>query len=294
MNVISLEAPAKVNLYLSVLGTIETGPYQGYHDLDMLMQSISLSDIVTIEKKQGVSLLTASFTGITGEIPQDEHNLAMKAWRMMQNAYGLPEGVAIHIEKHIPVGAGLAGGSSDAAAVLKGVNQLFSLGLSLETLAEIGASLGGDVPFCLYQGLARVRGFGERVTPLVSLPSRNCVLVNPGIAVLTSEIFKTYDIMKETNSSSLNNEEEKVNGFLAEPDWQKIDYLLHNDLESAAVSCYPVIAEIKEDLERVGLMPFMSGSGPSVIAFWQTEEERRHIQEKIAPKWAVTVFCRTL
>ena len=198
INSVSLEAPAKINLYLSVLGRIATGPYAGYHDLDMLMQSISLRDFITIEKRQGPSVLTVSSSRQGAVVPEDEHNLAMKAWRLLQQQYHLPEGVTIRIEKHIPVGAGLAGGSSDAAALLKGINQLFSLGLSLDALAQMGASLGGDVPFCVYQGLARAEGMGERLTLLPGLPPRDCVLVNPGIMVLTSEIFCAYDIMEES------------------------------------------------------------------------------------------------
>lgn len=297
MNSVSLEAPAKINLYLSVLGRFSDGPYAGYHDLDMLMQSISLADLVTVEKWQGASVLTASAAQQQADIPLDERNLAMKAWRLLQQRYQLPEGIHIHIEKHIPVGAGLAGGSSDGAAVLKGVNQLFSLGLSLAELAQMGAALGGDVPFCVYQGLARAEGMGERLTKLPSLPPRDCVLVNPGITVLTSEIFRAYDIMEKNNPSGKSSREEigaVLADFLLQPSWPQAEKLLQNDLETAAVAHYPVIAEIKEDLQAIGLCPFMSGSGPSVIAFWQGEAERKRIEEQIVPKWPITVFCQTI
>lgn len=297
MNSISLEAPAKINLYLSVLGRFAEGPYAGYHDLDMLMQAISLTDLVTVEKRQGASVLTVSAAQQQADIPLDERNLAMKAWRLLQRRYQLPEGIGIHIEKHIPVGAGLAGGSSDAAAVLKGVNQLFSLELSFAELAQMGAALGGDIPFCVYQGLARAEGMGERLTKLPSLPPRDCVLVNPGITVLTSEIFRAYDIM-EKNKTSCKDKREEMQAVLAEfllqPSWPQAEKLLQNDLETVAVANYPVIAEIKEDLRAIRLRPFMSGSGPSVIAFWQGAAERKRIEERIAPKWPITVFCRTI
>ncbi|MCI8336366.1 MAG: 4-(cytidine 5'-diphospho)-2-C-methyl-D-erythritol kinase [Peptococcaceae bacterium] len=291
MQAIFLEAPAKINLYLSVLGRFTTGPYAGYHDLDMLMQSISLKDLVTIEKRQGSSYLTVAYPNEVGVIPEDENNLAMRAWRLLQEKYGLPEGIAIHIEKNIPVGAGLAGGSSDAAAVLKGINQLFGLGISLEELARMGASLGGDVPFCIYQGLARAEGMGERVTPLPALPSRDCVLVNPGISVLTSEIFREYDIIEKNKIAK---DKHSFGGPFSQLSWEQVDQWMQNDLEAAAIGRYPVIAEIKEDLAAIGLHPFMSGSGPSVIAFWQGATERKHIEEKIAPKWPITVFCQTI
>ena len=297
INSISLEAPAKINLYLSVLGRFSEGPYAGYHDLDMLMQAISLADLVTVEKRQRASVITVSLGREQDDIPLDERNLAMRAWRLLQQQYHLPEGVRIHIEKNIPVGAGLAGGSSDAAAVLKGINQLFSLGLSLGDLAQLGAVLGGDVPFCVYQGLARVEGMGERLTLLSSLPPRDCILVNPGIPVLTSEIFHAYDIMEKNKTSCKDNREEMqtvLTDFLKCPSWAQAGKLLWNDLEVVAIARYPVIAEIKKDLEGIGLCPFMSGSGPSVLAFWQGAAARERIEERIVPKWPITVFCQTI
>lgn len=289
MESIVLEAPAKINLYLSVLGKFANG----YHDLDMLMQSISLADRIEIRKSIADSCLSVSYqNGQEGVavIPEDERNLAFKAWRLLQKTYQIAGEVEIHIQKNIPVGAGLAGGSSDAAAVLKGVNQLFQLGLGEEELIKLGAKLGGDVPFCIVNGFARAQGIGDILTKLPALPRRNFVLVNPGIPVLTSEIFQIYDTIELPQDRPAL----AMPGLLAEPSWDKIAGFMFNALEPAAVSRYPVIQEIKDDLQGLGLAPFMSGSGPSVIAFWQTEAEKSEMIKQIEGKWPIVVWGHTI
>lgn len=303
MNAILLEAPAKINLHLSVLRKFADGPYAGYHDLDMLMQTISLADRIEIKKQAAPSGVTVSYPHQVGQVPLDEHNLTMKAWRLLQREYGIKDEIAIHIEKNIPVGAGLAGGSSDAAAVLKGVNQLFGLNITKEALAQMGAFLGGDVPFCVYGGLARAEGMGEKITPLAPLPQRNCLLVNPGIEVLTSEIFQIYDTIKLSRDSLLK-PSDTYKGVSSSLSWKQVDDSIRNDLEEAAVYGYPVVAEVLADLRGLGLAPFMSGSGPSVIAFLDgddgaimdeiTAEITAEIKEKIASKWQIVRFCHTL
>ena len=286
MESIIIEAPAKINLYLNILGRFANG----YHDLDMLMQSISLSDMVKIKKARGQSTLSLCNHRDQTFVPLDEGNLALKAWRLLQKNYGLQgKEVDIHIEKYIPVGAGLAGGSSNAAAVLRGCNQLFDLRIPDEELVSLGAALGGDVPFCVVNGLARAEGIGERLTLLPALPRRNLVVVNPGISVLTGEIFGFYDKMKLSYEMDLSPLEE----FCTMPTWERVDHLLYNALELPAVACYPVIQEVKADLEEIGLRPFMSGSGPSVIAFWERSEQQAAIEKYIMPKWPIVVLGYT-
>ena len=184
---ITVQAPAKLNLTLDVLGRRE----DGYHEMKMVMQSVRLADTLTltVEPGEGIALSTN-----LGFLPVDKKNLAASAALHLQEATGVDLGrLTIQLQKRTPVCAGMAGGSSDAAAVLRGLNELLSLGLSVERLAEIGADIGSDVPYCVYGGTALVEGRGEKVTPLPSLPQCWAVLAKPGFPISTPELFHQLD-----------------------------------------------------------------------------------------------------
>ncbi len=186
---ITLNANAKINLTLDILGVRQ----DGYHEVAMVMQEVSLHDTLTMEKTASGIRLSIEVEGQKGELPADETNLCWKAADLVQKEYNLSGGVDIHLVKRIPMAAGLAGGSADAAAVLKGMNQLFSLNLTEMELCRLGAKLGSDIPFCIMGGTMLATGRGEILTRLPDFPESYVVLAKPEVGVSTAWAYKTYD-----------------------------------------------------------------------------------------------------
>ncbi|GHV41099.1 4-diphosphocytidyl-2-C-methyl-D-erythritol kinase [Clostridia bacterium] len=260
MDSISIKARAKINLAISVIGKRA----DGYHELDMLMQSLSLSDIITITKvnKPGYGVkLSSTAVGL----PTDAKNLAYRAADYMIKEYSLPCGLFIHISKKIPISAGLGGGSADCAAVLNGVNELFSLSVTPEKLAEIGFRFGSDVPFCVMNGFCRAEGVGERLTKLEPLGRVKVLLIRPQVSVPTPEIFTSYDNIDPPAQPDILSviEAIKSNGVKA------ASVLFKNSLEAVTIKKHPIIANIKEFMLRRGaFVSLMSGSGASVFGLF--------------------------
>lgn len=249
-------APAKINLCLHVLGKRP----DGYHELAMLMQRVSLADRVSISlvSDPGVFVTCAGL-----DLAAGEENIAGRAARRLIELSGEKRGVRIDIDKRIPVAAGLGGGSSDAAAVLSGLNDMLGLGLSPETLREEGVKLGADVPFFLFPSAAWATGIGERLEPVSGLPAVWYVLVNPGFAVSTAWVFQNLGLTSPSTATKM----PRFSGALGE----LLD-ILHNDLESVTSVRHPEIAEIKgrlRDLGAAGVL--MSGSGPTVFGVFAEE-----------------------
>ncbi|MBE3553675.1 MAG: 4-(cytidine 5'-diphospho)-2-C-methyl-D-erythritol kinase, partial [Thermicanus sp.] len=221
-------APAKINLTLDVLGKRA----DGYHEVKMVMTTIDLSDRLTLIKAGDGGIYVTSSTGV---IPTDERNLAYQAALLLKRELHVKEGVKIYIEKKIPVAAGLAGGSSDAAATLKGLNKLWNLGLDLDQLAGLGARLGSDVPFILYGGTTLATGRGEVLTPLPSPPPSWVVLAKPPIGVSTSEVYGKLrlDQIKERP------DHERMLKALAEKDFSGVVASMGNVLETVTFTLYP-------------------------------------------------------
>ena len=256
MNDLSLRAPAKINLCLSVL---RKRP-DGYHEVEMVMQAVGLYDEVTVRLAgSGITVRCDS-----GAIPAGEGNIAYRAAREMLVLCGRPCGIAIEIIKNIPVAAGLGGGSSDAAAVLVACNRLLETGLGRNRLAEIGTGLGMDVPFFLYGPTALARGRGEVLTTVPSPPKFWVLLVNPGFETSTAWVYKNlnYGLTKKgdcTNIAGL-----KVS---------QIACSLHNDLETVTAAAHPVIGEMEKCLLDAGALGvLMSGSGPTVFGIFEDEK----------------------
>lgn len=282
MTTVAFPAFAKINLSLDVIGKRPNG----YHDVQMIMQSISLADQVRVRRWNGETKVTSNL----GNIPLNEDNIAVKAWRLMQERFHLPGGLEIHLHKEIPVEAGLAGGSTNAAAVLKGVNEIYHLGLSPGDLAELGSSIGADVAFCISGGTALAEGIGEKLTPLPPLPPAWLVLVNPGFGVSTKEIYQQLHWQRIFRRPDTNFLVQAVkNG-----DWPSLASHMVNVLEEVTLEIYPEVGRIKRALEDAGLYPLMSGSGPTVFGIASTREKAVKAAETVKNRWQTVLLAHTV
>lgn len=271
---LTLSANAKINLTLDILGTRE----DGYHEVAMIMQEISLHDTLSMGKiNQGISL-TIAIEGQQGTLPADESNLCWKAAALVQKEYNLQEGVEIHLIKRIPMAAGLAGGSADAAAVLKGMNHLFRLGMTEARLCELGARLGSDIPFCIMGGTMLATGRGEVLTRLPSFPRLSVVLAKPPVGVSTAWAYKTYDAGYDGPHPDNEAMLEAIHGG----DAHKAASLLCNVLEGVTETEHPVIADYKRLMMEHGAMAsMMSGSGPTVFGLVREKQQAWHLADTL-------------
>lgn len=268
---ITLKALAKINLGLDVLGRRDNG----YHDVRMVMQTIYLYDNVTIKKteKAEIRLKTNLFY-----LPINEDNIAYKAAKMLMDEFALTEGVEITLEKRIPVAAGLAGGSSNAAAVLVGMNRLFSLGLTLEELMKRGVLLGADVPYCVMRGTVLAEGIGEILTPLSPLPKCHVLIAKPGINVSTKDVYEKLDSKEIANHPDI----EGILEGLEKQDLRKVVSSMGNVLEEVTIQMYPVIDQIKQVMKEAGAMnAMMSGSGPTVFGIFDDRAAAKEALKRI-------------
>ncbi len=265
MDEISLKALAKINLGLDVISERE----DGYHDVRMVMQSIHLYDRVEIKRTKSpkIHLGTNVFY-----LPSDEDNLAYRAAQLMKDEFEIRAGVRITLQKFIPVAAGLGGGSSDAAAVIVGMNRLFHLELSQEKMMELGLRLGADVPFCIMRGTALAEGIGEKLTPLPSLPKCPILIAKPTGAVSTKHVYEQLSLTPETEHPDIDG----IISRIEEKDLAGVAERMGNILESVTVREYPVIREIKNLMKEHGALgALMSGSGPTVFGLYPSEKEIR-------------------
>ncbi len=271
---LTLSANAKINLTLDILGTRE----DGYHEVAMIMQEISLHDTLSMGKiNQGISL-TIAIEGQQGTLPADESNLCWKAAALVQKEYNLQEGVEIHLTKRIPMAAGLAGGSADAAAVLKGMNHLFRLGMTEARICELGARLGSDIPFCVMGGTMLATGRGEVLTRLPSFPRLSVVLAKPPVGVSTAWAYKTYD----AGYDGPHPDNEAMLAAIHEGDAHKAVGLLCNVLEGVTETEHPVIADYKRLMMEHGAMAsMMSGSGPTVFGLVREKQQAWHLADTL-------------
>ncbi|MBQ3200016.1 MAG: 4-(cytidine 5'-diphospho)-2-C-methyl-D-erythritol kinase [Firmicutes bacterium] len=253
-------APAKINLSLDILGR----RIDGYHLLRSVMQTVSLCDVVEVRlaAKTTVSCNNAA-------LPCDESNLAWRAWRLMQEEFALDAGVEIHLDKQIPLGGGLAGGSTNAAQVLLAVDELFELHLSAEKLRSLALCLGADVPFCLVGGTALAAGVGEELTPLTSCAELRLVLVNPGFMVPTPAVYHQYDVM---NLPPINTTDAVV-AAIEQGNPFAVRDAVGNALEAPAFALYPQLAAIKAELAGLGLAALLCGSGATVMGIARDKKQ---------------------
>lgn len=266
-----LRAFAKINLGLDVIRRRE----DGYHDVRMIMQTIQMYDQLEMEKKgsKGIAL-----TANLSYIPVNENNLVYKAAKLLMDQYQIQEGVSIHLNKFIPVAAGMAGGSSDAAAALVGMNKLFRLGMSKEELMKVGVKIGADVPYCIMRGTALSEGIGEKLTALPSLPACYILIGKPGVSVSTKFVYTNLKLGEKTKHPDIDG----MLDALQRQDLYGITDRMENVLESVTVPAYPVIQEIKDHMKAHGaLNALMSGSGPTVFGIFDDKKKAEFACEKL-------------
>lgn len=250
----------KINLALAITGRRS----DGYHDIDTVFQSIGLCDTVTLQDADEWQL-TCSVPGLAC----DETNLAYKAWQALCPYKKDNQPVAIHIEKNIPIAAGLAGGSTDCAAVLRGLNRLWGLGLSQADLCHIGTGLGADVPFCICGGTMRGTGIGEELRELPPLPDWPVVIVHPHAAVQTKKAYALFDSRERTKPIDV----DAVERAVCRSDFQALTASMGNTFEELVITDVPEVARCQQLLSWSGLRPLMAGSGPTVFALVPPERE---------------------
>ena len=265
-------ARAKVNLTLDILGVRA----DGYHEVSMILQTIELADEVELKKISGGVSLSMDATGIVGgeNIPTDEKNLAWKAATAFQKFCGKDLGVAIELVKKIPAAAGLAGGSADAAAVIRGMNRLYDLNLTENELCTIGERVGSDVPFCIIGGTCLAEGRGEILTRLAPVKKFNVVLAKPDGEISTAWAYKIYD----ANPATIHPPTEKIIAQLERGDYDSAFKNFSNVLEGVALKKIPAIADCKKKFLAAGAsVALMSGSGPTVFAFTDDADTAKKI-----------------
>ena len=277
-----VEARAKINWTLDITGVRS----DGYHLMDMLMQPVTLSDTVTLEKAETITLTT----GGTPLIPANEKNLAYRAAAALKEETGYSGGAAIHVEKRIPAGAGMGGGSADAAAVLCGLNELWELGLSQEALERIGLTLGADVPFCLRGGLARTTGIGEIMESLPCAKRYELVVIQPCEGLSTGAVFKAYHEQAAIQCPDT----DAAQRALKAGNTTLLSRSLGNVLQSVSEVMRPEISEAISALEQHGaLAALMTGSGSAVFGVYEDAGAADGAYEGLRARWDRVWRCRT-
>ena len=265
---ITEKAFAKINLTLSVGEKRK----DGYHDIDSVMHSISLHDKITLEKSGEISLSVTK-----GSAPSGQENLMWKAAELFFAETGISGGVRMELEKHIPAQAGLGGGSSDAAAVLRGLNRLMKTGLSAEELSDMGKQIGADVPFCITGGCCRCRGIGEKLTKVSGWNGLPLVIVRPSVAVETG---KAYAVLDRAEKQTGNKTDACIRA-LEEKDRKKLAESLSNDFEKALFAEEPVLEETSRRLALFSRPLLMTGSGSAFFVIAESRADRKRLAEEI-------------
>ena len=273
-NDISLKALAKINLGLDVVRRRE----DGYHEVRMIMQTIHLYDRLDIKrtKEPGIQIQTnLSF------LPVNENNLIYKAAKLLMDEFSITDGVSVKLDKRIPVAAGMAGGSTDAAAMLIGVNRLFSLGLTKRQLMERGVQIGADVPYCIMRGTALAEGIGEKLTRLPDMPFCHILIAKPPVNVSTKLVYENLDSTQIKSHPDIDGIIEAIKL----KDVALVASRMGNVLESVTVPLYPVIDSIKRDMiEHGAINAMMSGSGPTVFGIFPDEQSMIACQQFLRQK----------
>ena len=279
------EAFAKINLGLDVVRRLPNG----YHEVRMIMQTVGICDVLTFRKAaSGIQLVVDN-----EELPTDGNNLICKAAKLLLESAGIEGGVSITLEKHIPIAAGMAGGSTDAAATLLGINELYEIGYDVDKLEELGVKIGADVPYCIQGGTALAEGIGEVLSPLPTPPTCHLVIAKPDINVSTKFV---YENLRANELESHPDIDGMIEG-LERGDLKAITDRLANVLETVTVPAYPIIDEIKQTMLDAGAEgALMSGSGPTVFGIFTELEKAKQAAKRIedaelAKQIFVTTFC---
>ena len=290
MEQLKQKAYAKINLSLDVVRRRD----DGYHEVKMIMQTVGLYDELTMEKcGQGIHVTVSMGDGFLGEtLPADENNLVYKAAKLIMDRYELCEGVRIHLDKHIPIEAGMAGGSTDAAAVIRGMNGLFRLGMDLEDMKKLAVKIGADVPYCIEGGTQLSEGIGEVLTPLRAAPAFLLLIAKPDISVSTKYVYENLNLHTLTAHPDVDG----MAAAIEKGDSAGIVSRMENVLESVTLEKYPVIRKIKTVMKENGAWnALMSGSGPTVFGIYNNREEMEKTARLLREgKLAKQIFITTV
>lgn len=280
-----LRALAKINLGLDVIGKRE----DGYHEVRMIMQTINMYDQLEIDIREepGIAITTN-----LPFVPTNENNLVHKAAKLLMDEFGIDRGITVDLQKFIPVAAGMAGGSSDAAATMIGVNRLFGLGLTVRQLMERGVRIGADVPYCLLRGTALAEGIGEELRPLPPCPECYVLIGKPAVSVSTRLVYEKLDALESVNHPDI----DRMLEGLQWHNLNKVADYMGNVLEEVTIPSYPVIEEIKQHMKDHGAVnAMMSGSGPTVFGLFDDKKTAEHACEALREsRIARTVFLTTV
>lgn len=270
MNEYEIKAYAKINLGLDVVRRLENG----YHEVKMIMQTVNIYDRLVLTRiSSGIRL-----TSDSGELPMDENNLIYKAACLMKEKYGIAEGVSVHLQKNIPIAAGMAGGSTDAAAAMLAIKELFGLEASKAELMELGVKIGADVPYCIMGGTALAEGIGEQLTSLPKAPQCHLLVAKPDINVSTKYVYEHLDAAGVTQHPDIDG----MVRAIRQGSLQGIIERLGNVLETVTVPAYPIISTIKNQMQLLGAQgSLMSGSGPTVFGIFTEQEKALKAYEQI-------------
>ncbi|NMB26908.1 MAG: 4-(cytidine 5'-diphospho)-2-C-methyl-D-erythritol kinase [Tissierellia bacterium] len=283
MEEIVLESYGKINLSLDVLHKRA----DGYHELNTIMQQIDLKDILILKnRKNGIKIQCNE-----KEVPLDNTNLVYKAWEKIIEKTGVNRGIHITIHKKIPIASGLAGGSSNGAAILKGLNTLWDLNLSEEELREIGLEIGADVPFCIMGGTAHAKGIGEKLTKLKSFSNKMVLLANVGIPISTAYVYGNLNLDNINSRIDI----DKMIQYIEQDNLPKLAENMANIMEQVVIKEYPIIGQLKKDMIRYGALgSLMSGSGPTVFGLFDDEEKLRRCKKELEKKVKKVYTAKTI
>ncbi|APF24369.1 MAG: 4-(cytidine 5'-diphospho)-2-C-methyl-D-erythritol kinase [Clostridium sp.] len=278
-----IKAYAKINIALDVVGKRE----DGYHLLKMIMQTVDLYDVIEITKIDSDIKLICN----KPYVPIDERNLAYKAAKLFKETYNIEDGVSINLTKNIPVSAGMAGGSTDAAGVLKVMNRIFNINASDEELRALGLKLGADVPYCINGGTALCEGIGEKITQLKPFNDKIVVIVKPPFGVSTKEVYKDFDLSKVI----FHPRTEDIIRAMENDDIHFVSNNMKNLLENVTLRKHRVILNIKESMRSYdALGTMMSGSGPTVFAFFDDMLKAQICYDEMKKKYKDVFLSRTI
>ena len=286
MHKIELKAYGKINIDLDVIRKRE----DGYHDLDMIMQTVGVYDDVIISREDGTQTYEIEVSTDADILPNDKGNLAFMAAKVLMEAYDIKSKVKIHINKRIPIAGGMAGGSADCAAVLRGVNKLFQLGLTDEQLQEYGVKLGADVPYCIVGGTKRAQGIGEILTDLPTPPKCYVIIAKPDAFVSTKFVYSHIRPAQIENHPDIDGIIESIKAG----DLYGMCEKIANVMEDVTIPEYPIIQKVKDILKSNGAVnALMSGSGPTVFGIYDDEEKAKQSMDALSGKEFVSQLYLT-
>lgn len=286
MDKIELKAYGKINIGLDVIRKRE----DGYHDLDMIMQTVGVYDDVIISREDGTQTYEIEVSTDADILPNDKGNLAFMAAKVLMEAYDIKAKVKMHINKRIPIAGGMAGGSADCAAVLRGVNQLFQLGLTDEQLQEYGVKLGADVPYCIVGGTKRAQGIGEILTDLPTPPKCYVIIAKPDAFVSTKFVYSHIRPAQIENHPDIDGIIESIKAG----DLYGMCEKIANVMEDVTIPEYPIIQKVKDILKSNGAVnALMSGSGPTVFGIYDDEEKAKQSMDALSGKEFVSQLYLT-